>query len=40
MGGGLGKKEGGVFLRGWGCGGRGGMHTINFAITLTVILIY
>ena len=39
MGGGLGKKEGGVFLRGWGCGG-GGMHTINFAITLTVILIY
>ena len=37
MGGGLGKKEGGVFLRGWGWGG---MHTINFAITLTVILIY
>ena len=35
--GGLGKKEGGVFLRWVGCDTP--MHTMNLAITLTVILI-
>ena len=35
---GLGKKEGGVFLRGGG--GETPTHTTNLAITLTVILIY
>ena len=38
--GGLDKKEWGVFLKGWRGDGDTPMHTMNLAITLTVILIY